>query len=236
MEPPRSLPVAAPRGGFAGGPAEPDPRQSLDALHAARSVAIDTLAHDRDFRSLRTLPRVRVDLRYASRHNLLGRDLYSPHDCAWLHVQAASALDVASARLAESHPDWQLLVLDAARPQRVQELFWAHVRGTPMQRYFASPERGSIHSFGMAVDLTLCDADGTELDLGTPFDDTTELSHPPLEAEHLATGRLQPGQVHRRQVLRDVMSAAGWHGIDTEWWHFDFGDRLLVRANYRRIV
>lgn len=201
-----------------------------------RTVAIDALAHDREFRSLRALPRVRVDLRYASRNNLLGRDLYSPHDCAWLHVDAAAALDAAATRLADRDARLGLLVLDAARPQRVQEIFWSHVRGTPMEPYFAPPERGSIHSFGMAVDITLADTDGHELDLGTPFDDTSELSHPPLEAAHLAAGRLTPEQVARRELLRQVMLGSGWQGISTEWWHFDFGDRLLIRANYRRII
>jgi zinc D-Ala-D-Ala dipeptidase len=200
-------------------------------------IAIDALASDAAFRSLRRLtPPVAIDLRYASTRNLLGRDVYAPHDCAWLHADAAAALEQAAALLARERPAWRLLVLDAARPQRVQEQFWAHVVGTPMERYFAPPERGSIHSFGMAVDLTLADGDGREVDMGTPFDDTTELSHPPLEDQHVRSGRLRPGQVAHRRLLRAVMQGAGWQAINTEWWHFDFGDRARVRASYRRIV
>ncbi|MFN0186645.1 MAG: M15 family metallopeptidase, partial [Aquabacterium sp.] len=148
---------------------------------SAGTIAIGALSSDPDYRALSRVPGVRVDLRYASTRNLLGQDLYSPHDCAFLHVQAADALALAASWLAQARPDLHLCVLDAARPQRVQELFWRHVKGTPMQPYFAPPERGSIHSFGMACDLTLCSADGQELHMGTPFDDTTERSHPALE-------------------------------------------------------
>ena len=58
-------------------------------------------------------------------------------------------------------------MLDALRPQRVQEALWAALQGTPAACYLAPPERGSIHSFGMAVDVTLIDADGAEFDMGT---------------------------------------------------------------------
>lgn len=200
------------------------------------TIAIDDLAGHPQYRALSTLAGVQVDLRYASTRNLLGRDLYSPHDCAWLHVEAADALARAAAWLARERPAVQLRVLDAARPQRVQELFWAHVKGTPMQPYFAPPERGSIHSFGMAVDLTLADAQGQELDMGTPFDDTTELSHPALEHEHAAQGRLSAAQIDNRRLLRTAMLHADWQAIATEWWHFDFGDRLDVRSRLPRIV
>lgn len=202
----------------------------------ASTIAIEALPHDPDFRPLASLPQVQVDLRYAGPHNLLGRDLYSPHDCAWLHAEAAAALEAAAAALARHQADLRLCVLDACRPQRVQEAFWAFVEGTPMQAYFAHPGPGSIHSFGMAVDITLVDAAGHELDMGTPFDDTSEHSHPALEARWLQAGVLSPRQLQHRQWLREAMFAAGWQGIATEWWHFDFGDRALVRQRYRRIV
>jgi zinc D-Ala-D-Ala dipeptidase len=202
----------------------------------ARSIAIDALPGDPEFRALSDLPGVQVDLRYASTRNLLGRNLYAPHDCAWLHVEAAHALEQAALWLAGEHPALRLCVLDAARPQRIQELFWTHVKGTPMEAYFAPPERGSIHSFGMAVDLTLLDAQGQELDMGTPFDDTTELSHPALETKLAAAGRLTTDQLGHRHVLRSAMHQAGWRGISTEWWHFDFGHRDEVRARWRRIL
>lgn len=198
-------------------------------------LGVDELPLDPAFRPLAALRGVRVDLRYASPRNLLGVDLYSPHDCAWLHVQAADALQRAADALAALRPDLSLCVLDAVRPQRVQERFWAHVQGTPMQPYFAPPERGSMHSFGMAVDVTLVDARGTELDMGTPFDDTTELSHPALEHRLAADGSLSDAQLGRRRLLRQVMGRGGWQAIATEWWHFDCGEREAVRARFRRV-
>ena len=125
-----------------------------------------------------------------------------------------------------------LLVLDAMRPQRVQEQLWAALAGTQLQRYLAEPGRGSIHSFGMAVDVTLVDAAGRELDMGTPFDALDERSHPALEAAMLAKGAIDARHVANRELLRGAMRAAGWIGISTEWWHFDCGDRVRVRREY----
>jgi D-alanyl-D-alanine dipeptidase len=203
---------------------------------APPTISIDALGSSPDFRALGTLPQVCVDLRYASTRNLLGHDLYSPHDCAWLHDEAAAALELSAQWLQAHHPELRLCVLDAARPHRVQELFWTHVQGTPMERYFANPVRRSIHSFGMAVDLTLLDAQGRELDMGTGFDDTTELSHPALEDHLAAQGLLRSEHLRHRALLRHAMQHGGWQGIATEWWHFDFGDRETVRARYRLIV
>jgi D-alanyl-D-alanine dipeptidase len=102
--------------------------------------------------------------------------------------------------------------------------------------YLANPERGSIHSYGMALDITILDAQGRELDMGTGFDDMTELSHPALEEGFVAAGRLTAAQVQNRRLLREAMNHAGFVGIRTEWWHFDCGDRELVRQTFRRVL
>ncbi|MCG2585155.1 M15 family metallopeptidase [Massilia sp. TS11] len=188
------------------------------------------------FRHLSTVAGIGVDLRYASADNFVGRDLYSPLDCAWLHRDAAAALERAVAWLSAARPDYRLLVLDALRPQRVQEQLWASLQGTDLLMYLAPPERGSIHSFGMALDLTITDAAGRELDMGTGFDDLTLLSHPAKEAEHLANGALRAEHVANRDLLRAAMQAAGFVGISTEWWHYDCGDRVQVRASYPRVL
>ncbi len=162
--------------------------------------------------------------------------MYAGFDCAWLHRDAADALGNVAANLRSARPDLRLLVLDALRPQRVQELMWDSLEGTDLRKYLASPDRGSIHSFGMAVDVTLIDANGRELDMGTPFDDLTERSHPALEPELLQLGEISASHIANRQILRDAMTVNGWQGISTEWWHFDCGDRLQVRQNYLRVL
>jgi D-alanyl-D-alanine dipeptidase len=200
------------------------------------TVASEDIAGDPEFRHLSTIAGIAVDLRYATPNNFIGRDLYSPYDCAWLHVDAAAALERVVAWLKERRPDCTPLVLDALRPQRVQQQLWDALEGTGLQMYLANPERGSIHSYGMALDITILDEEGRELDMGTGFDDMTELSHPKLEEGFLQTGALSEVQVAHRRLLREAMFQAGFVGINTEWWHFDCGDRNLVRQTFRRVL
>jgi D-alanyl-D-alanine dipeptidase len=197
---------------------------------------IEDIAGNPAFRHLSTIAGIDIDLRYATPDNFAGRDLYSPFDCAWLHVEAAAALERAVAWLAGQRPGARMLVLDALRPQRVQEQLWDALDGTDLRMYLANPERGSIHSFGMALDITILAEDGTELDMGTGFDDLTELSHPALESDMLARGKLSAGQVANRDLLRGAMRHAGFVGINSEWWHYDFGDRERVRRDFRRVL
>ena len=200
------------------------------------TVASEDIASSEEFRHLASIAGIAVDLRYAGPDNFVGRDLYSPFDCAWLHREAAAALETAVAWLARQAPGHTLLVLDALRPQRVQQQLWDALDGTGLQMYLANPARGSIHSYGMALDVTILDPQGAELDMGTGFDDMTDLSHPALEEGFLAAGRLRESQVANRRLLRDAMFGAGFVGINTEWWHFDCGDRERVRASFRRVL
>ncbi|KQQ88498.1 M15 family metallopeptidase [Massilia sp. Leaf139] len=200
------------------------------------SIASEDVASSAEFRHLSTIPGIAVDLRYAGPNNFVGRDLYSPYDCAWLHVEAAAALENAVAWLMRQAPGHTLLVLDALRPQRVQEQLWDALAGTGLQMYLANPARGSIHSYGMALDVTILDPQGAELDMGTGFDDMTDLSHPALEEGFIAAGRLRQAQLDNRRLLRGAMFAAGFQGINTEWWHFDCGDRDRVRAGFKRVL
>jgi D-alanyl-D-alanine dipeptidase len=200
------------------------------------TIASEDIAGHPEFRHLSTIAGIAVDLRYATPPTFVGRDLYSPYDCAWLHRDAAGALERVVAWLHEKRPGCTPLVLDALRPQRVQQQLWDALAGTGLQMYLANPERGSIHSFGMAVDITILDEQGHELDMGTGFDDMTALSHPALEDRFVASGELTAAQVANRQLLRGAMFQAGFVGINTEWWHFDCGDRNVVRATFRRVL
>lgn len=207
--------------------------------NVASSVApipCEEIADHGEYRHLSTIAGIAIDLRYATADNFAGRDLYTPLDCAWLHRDAADALMASVAWLAEQSGGYRLLVLDALRPQRVQEELWAALQGTELLGYLAPPERGSIHSFGMAVDVTLVDDSGRELDMGTGFDDLSEKSHPALEARFLTTGTLRPDQLQNRALLRAAMMHGGFVGISHEWWHFDCGDRVHVRAAYARVL
>jgi D-alanyl-D-alanine dipeptidase len=205
-------------------------------MYMSLTVASEDIAGSAEFRHLTSIDGIAIDLRYATPNNFVGRDLYSPYDCAWLHVQAAAALEKVVAWLRVRRPGCTPLVLDALRPQRVQEQLWQALEGTDLQMYLANPVRGSIHSYGMALDITILDEQGRELDMGTGFDDMTELSHPKLEERFLLEGKLSAGQIANRRLLREAMNQAGFVGINTEWWHFDCGDRELVRSSFRRVL
>jgi len=209
---------------------------ALAGMMSAETIRVEDISAHPAFCRLDSVAGIAHDLRYATSNNFVGRVLYEGIDCAWLRAEAAAGIAAAAAWLARARPDLHLLVLDALRPQRVQEAIWRDIAGTPGERYFAEPSRGSIHSFGMAVDVTLRDAEGRELDMGSGFDEMTLASHPALEAEQLAAGAVTRGHVAARELLRGAMAAGGFHGIPTEWWHFDHGDRDRVRRDYPRVL
>ena len=205
-------------------------------MSVIQGIASEDIESSPDFRHLSTIEGIAVELRYGTPDNFVGRDLYSPFDCAWLHRDAAAALERVVAWLADERPGHTPLILDALRPQRVQQLLWDALDGTELRMYLADPQRGSIHSFGMALDITILDQDGRELDMGTGFDDLSEKSHPALESQLLERGEITHEHSANRQLLRDAMTHAGFVGINSEWWHFDCGDRELVRRTFKRVL
>jgi len=205
-------------------------------MSAPPTIRIEDIESHAAFCRLESIAGIVFDLRYAGNNNFDGRVLYRGIDCAWLRIEAARGLESAANWLAAQHPGHRLLVLDALRPQRVQEAIWSDVAGTPAQIYFAEPTRGSIHSFGMAVDVTLLDARGRELDMGSGFDEMSLRSHPALETEQLALGAITQEHVAARERLRGAMAAGGFTGIPTEWWHFNLGDPATIRREFPRVL
>jgi D-alanyl-D-alanine dipeptidase len=150
---------------------------------------------------------VEIRLAYATADNLTGRPVYARPLC-YLHRDAAAALRRAVAFARKL--DVRLRVFDAFRPTEAQWRLWNH---NPDPTFLADPRRGSPHSRGVAVDLTLLDRQGTPLDMGTPFDDFSDRAH------HDNT--TVPVQVQRnRFILLGLMSAAGWDFYMKEWWHY----------------
>jgi len=153
-------------------------------------------------------PAIDIDLRYATPDNLTGTTIYE-HAIAFLHKDALAALVVA-AELAGAQ-GLRLRVLDAYRPSAAQWRLWAAL---PDPRFVADPRVGSMHTRGVAVDLTLCQADGTPLDMGTAFDEMTERScHGNTDIPALAQ--------RNRALLLDLMTIAGWDHHPYEWWHYN---------------
>ena len=150
---------------------------------------------------------VEIDLVYATERNFTGKPLYRTATCQ-LHRDALEALDRA-VELA-SALDLRIRIYDALRPSEVQWKLWADL---PNPEYVTDPRRGSPHSRGIAIDLTLVDRDGEVLNMGTEFDDFTPLSH---------HGNLHVGiEIQRnRALLLGIMTSAGWDFYRNEWWHY----------------
>jgi D-alanyl-D-alanine dipeptidase len=196
----------------------------------ALAASLARLEADPDFTDLSRIPELVIDLRYASANNFMGVDLYGAFNRAFLRKTAADQLRTACEILSRVRPGHRFLVLDATRPRSVQQRLWAHVRGTPQECYVADPAAGSIHNFGFAVDLTIIDPHGAELDMGTPFDAFDDLSQPALQAKYRRAGLLSGIHMENRMVLHIVMDAAGFTQHPLEWWHFDAVAPEIARA------
>ena len=179
---------------------------------------------------------IRVSLMYGRADNFTGKVLYSDITRAYLHPKAAEALVKAQHILKKSHPRWSLVVYDAARPMSVQQKMWNEVKNTPQSIYVSNPARGGgLHNYGMAVDISICDEHGDTITMGTKIDYMGTASHIDREEQLVKLGRLTREQVRHRQLLRQVMQAAGFRTLRTEWWHFNFMSRATARKYYQVI-
>ncbi|GEO81200.1 D-alanyl-D-alanine dipeptidase [Pararhodospirillum oryzae] len=151
---------------------------------------------------------VTLDIVYATPANFTGKPVYGRAAC-YLHPDAARCL--ATAVDLAARQGLRLHVFDGFRPSEAQWVLWNH---TPDPRFISDPRRGSPHSMGAAIDLTLADAKtGQCLDMGTGFDDLTPASY------HGATSISVEAQ-RNRFVLLGLMTAAGWDFYRNEWWHY----------------
>lgn len=151
---------------------------------------------------------VQIALAYATPNNFTGEPVYTENARCFLHPKAAECL-MHAIELARIQ-GYTLKIFDAYRPTEVQWALWNH---SPDPNFLADPRRGSPHSRGVAIDLNLCDAQGNELDMGTPFDAFTPLSH------HGSTEISAQAQLNRF-VLMGIMTTAGWDFYRNEWWHY----------------
>ncbi len=148
-----------------------------------------------------------LDLIYATPHNIAGQPIYARQICL-LHRDAELRLRQAITLAAAE--GCKLKIFDAFRPQEAQWMLWDTA---PDKAYVADPRLGSNHTRGTAIDLTLVDFTGRELDMGTAFDDMTTLSH------HFSDQVSALAQANRLLLLK-LMHQAGFDHIAHEWWHY----------------
>lgn len=149
-----------------------------------------------------------VDIRYASKANFVGQQMYPCGRCL-LRPDIAKALMSANEQL--SKDGYRLKVFDCYRPLAVQHALWTKV---PNANYVTPPWKGSNHNRGMAVDVGLADSCGNELWMGSDFDDLSSASHIDRKDLPLIVAE-------RRSILQKAMKAQGFSTIRTEWWHFN---------------
>ncbi|HVR74035.1 MAG TPA: M15 family metallopeptidase [Planctomycetota bacterium] len=159
-------------------------------------------------------PAIRLDVRYATARNFLGRPVYKEAR-AFLQRPAAEAL--ARVRQAVHADGYTLVVFDGYRPWSVTKVFWDE---TPAEKrdFVADPSRGSKHNRGCAVDLTLADLrTGEPVPMPSDYDEFNERAHPSY-----AGGPEEPRRM--RDYLRAAMEREGFEVYEHEWWHFDYKD------------
>jgi D-alanyl-D-alanine dipeptidase len=150
-----------------------------------------------------------LDIKYATQDNFTHQVVYPESRCLLRRAVAEALARVQSSLRVQG---FKLKVFDCYRPLSVQKKFWQLV---PDERYVADPKKGSRHNRGAAVDLTLLDLEGREVEMPTAYDNFTEKAHRNYK-------KLPKKAIQNRTLLEKAMEKEGFAGLDTEWWHFDF--------------
>ena len=163
---------------------------------------------------IRLDPSLRLDVRYATSNNFVGRPVYA-EGRAFLQRPAAEALVRAGKALRTK--GYGLLIFDGYRPWAVTRLFWDSVP-EDKRAFVADPSKGSKHNRGCAVDLSLYAlATGLEVEMPSAYDEMSERAHPDYAGGSAASR-------NARDLLRAAMEAQGFTVETNEWWHFNYKD------------
>jgi len=148
------------------------------------------------------------DMKYATEDNFLKAKVYDCAECV-LRMKTVKALIAANNDFKKK--GFKIKLYDCYRPLSIQKRMWAIVSNP---KYVADPKKGSIHNRGGAVDISLVDANGKEVDMGTPFDFFG------IEASHNYT-ELSKEVKANRKFLKKIMIKNGFNSFDSEWWHYN---------------
>jgi len=149
-----------------------------------------------------------IDLRYATADNFLNDTLYSANICLLRKPVAERLVKVQKYLRMKS---LGLKIWDGYRPLSVQKKMWQKL---PDPQFVADPKRGSNHNRGAAVDVTLVDFDGNELEMPTGFDDFSQTAH-------IKSTNISNEAKKNREILQEAMKRFGFKPILSEWWHFN---------------
>ena len=194
------------------------------------------------------VPSIKVALMYARTDNFCHRMLYHDLRDAYVLPACADALRKAQAELKRRRPDLSLCIFDATRPMSVQQTMWDAVKDTPQYFYVSNPAHGGgMHNYGMAVDISICKASWNDaswregaakchidtIPMGVKVDHMGIESHIDKEQELVSRGMISREALNNRRLLREVMMAAGFMPLRTEWWHFNLCTREWAKKNLK---
>ena len=180
-----------------------------------------------------------IDLKYSTSDNFVGVDMYGELETAYLEREFAKRGVRAQHILKQRHPEYTLLIYDAARPISVQRNMRKVVEDTEFEDFVADGTRGGRHNYGVAVDLTIATLDGKPLDMGAGFDDFTEAASVKGTADNsdpstrtlevyrdyinnlAKRGVISYEAAANRIILVEVMHEAGLYPYRREWWHYE---------------
>lgn len=157
------------------------------------------------------------ELKYATPDNFLKQAVY---DCGECYLRKSTAEALVKANEAFKQLGYRIKLFDCYRPLSVQKKMWKILPGT---HYVANPAKGSKHNRGAAVDLTLVDAQGKELNMGTPFDFFGK------EAHHTYTQHSKE-VLENRKLLKETLNKYNFKSIYSEWWHYEYRPEMQSKV------
>ncbi|WP_418264902.1 M15 family metallopeptidase [Flavobacterium faecale] len=184
------------------------------SCHSSLSISVKSLnplpqENDTTFVNLKDYSADFVyNMKYASEDNFLKAKVYDCAEC-YLRLKTVKALVLVNKEFMKQ--GYRIQLFDCYRPLDIQKKMWAIV---PNPEYVANPAKGSIHNRGGAVDITLVDKNGKELDMGTPFDFFG------VEASHNYQ-KVSDEVKKNRLLLKTIMTAKYFNSFDSEWWHYN---------------
>lgn len=150
-----------------------------------------------------------LDLKYATKDNFVKEKMYPCGRC-FLRPKVAQLILNAHQQLQQK--GLGLKLFDCYRPKPIQELLWKKV---PNANYVTPPWKGSMHNRGAAIDLTIVDENGEELDMGTAYDFFGKEAHHTFKKHSKKIA-------DNRKLLKDLMESLDLRPIRTEWWHYSY--------------
>ena len=166
--------------------------------------------------------------------NYFRENFYNGLDKAYLRKEVAEKLSSAQKKLKSHFPEYSILIMDAARPRDVSQLMYEKMKGTRFEKFVANPKNGSMHNYGIAVDITIADGNDKEIDMGfTPFYKSNLSIY--WGYAKLKMFDLSEAQKNNRKLLSTIMKKAGFFPLSYEWWHFNGIPKDEARKKYRII-